>query len=184
MGKQRHHVLRGDRDHKQLGFLMIQKMESREAKESRSVLSSSMIVWWRLRPVISFFLQFYAIIQRWSSGPIVPPPIRGQAPPGVPCRGGPASPPTLVSTISFLPTTFPVTATPARATGAFAFATSTATRRRRTAFATFTPAFTTFTPALTTFVAPDRRWRIYGPLQIQCFNEISCQTLSDILPGY
>jgi hypothetical protein len=151
-----------------------------------------MIVWWRLRPVISFFLQFYAIIQRRSSGPIVPPPIRGQAPPGVPGRGGPASPPTLVSAISFLPATFPVTATPARATGAFAITTPTATRRRRTAFTpaftpaltTFTPALTTVTPALTTFVAPDRGWRIFGPLQMQCFNEISCQKSSDILPGY
>ena len=133
--------------------------------ELRSVLCSSMIIWWRLRPVVSFILHFYAIIQRWGSGSLIPPPVGGQAPPGVSGRGGPASPPALISAVSFLTTTFPVTATPARATGAFAVATPTATRWRRAAFATFAAFTPALTPTLTTFVAPDRGWRIFGPLR-------------------
>jgi len=132
-----------------------------------------MIVRRRLRPVISVVLHFYAVIQRRGSGSVVPPPfspIRGQAPPAIPRRGSPASPPALVtSTIPLFATTIPVAApaTPARATRTFAFAACNTTGWRRATFPTF-PAFPTFasltSAALATFVAPDRGWWIFGPL--------------------
>jgi hypothetical protein len=45
-------------------------------KKGLLVLSTSMIVRWRLRPVISVILHFCAVIQRRGSGSVVPPPIR------------------------------------------------------------------------------------------------------------